>query len=146
MKKAIFILAAVSLLGSVAALAGEEGRARFRMDCHFQDEHKGCVSGATYEVDRRRSEREIELRDVKYGVSCDRQTIFNNEGVAFSTNDPESTIEDHIRPKTSSVPKTVLFWKGALVKEGTYKSHLELEGETLKGVCDVVKHAEERHD
>lgn len=153
------------LLVASSAMAGvRDGGQKFRMDCRFYDaEQHYCVSSATYIAHCRdnsdgRGEdggdggqdggqhgepgkdcKKVDIVKVKYGVLCDRQTVFNNEGVAFSTTEPGSQVEDHIRPITSSVPKTVILWQGALLKEGTYDANLELSTHKItNGSCDIT--------
>src|SRR5688572_18950472 len=87
-------------LGMTAAQADErdEQRAtRFRTDCRFYgDEHrdnnhrgpKFCYASATYEV------KYDKVEGIKFGVGCDRQTIYNDRGITA----PQERVSDGIRP------------------------------------------------
>jgi hypothetical protein len=148
--RSLFLLSlAATVLSANMALANNPSNGddhdrskNYRMDCRFYDKHEGngpdnCVSSATYSVHYGRNG--IEFKNVRYGVRCDDQTIYNNEGVPFSTNQPDALTEDHIRPITSAVPKTKIFWQGALLTEGTYDADLELDEKILKkGSCDIT--------
>ena len=99
------------------------------MDCRFYSEKRDCVASARYKVIDDR-----EIRHIHYGVSCDRQTIYDNGG----TYNPQSTVADSIRPNTAAVPRVELLPEGALRHDGTYTSKLELgNGELLNGACYV---------
>lgn len=123
----------VSLL-SIPAFADN-----WRMDCSFHSPTTNCVSSATYSYTGNTNPLppEVELTNVSYSVMCDNQVIFSNFGLGFSTNDPDSTGEDHIRPATSSIPKTRIPYARALLHEGTYQSSLEIQTGILHGSCDI---------
>lgn len=136
MKKLIYCAAALTLtLGSFAFAADQQqpspqpSKKLMRMDCRFYGEKHSCVAGATYWVTNH-----YQIHDIKYGVSCDRQTIYNNGGTYM----PQEQVSDGIRPNTSAVPRVELMPQFALRNDGTYTSKLETEdNQLMNGVCYV---------
>lgn len=115
----------------------------FRLDCRFYDttqhgEPRHCVSDATYTA-YFRGPSSYQIGNIHYGVRCDRETIYANQGTVFATTDPVThTTEDHIRPLTSAVPETVLLFADALTRAGTYTANLYLDEKKMTdGSCDV---------
>lgn len=139
MKKWIFCIAPISLALVTLAYAAEPGQNNsgsecrsMRMDCRFYgNDHHSCVASATYFV----SGDNQWISDIRYGVSCDRQTIYNDGG----TYSPQETVSDSIRPFTSSVPRVELALQNSLRKPGTYTSKLETwDNQFMNGVCYVT--------
>ncbi len=137
-------------------------------DCHKNccNKPKHCVASATYKVKYYRADdydrdhdhdRDIdhdhdrnhkyEIKDIHYGVRCDGDTIFSNQGRHFATTDPSNhTVEDHIRPLTSNVPETTLLNAGALVQPGTYEANLYLEQKKFKdGSCEITEQDDDHY-
>ncbi len=138
MKKLIYCAAVLSLsIGSFAFADQQQqpspqpSRELMRTDCRFYGEKHSCVASATYWVVNHH-----EIRDIRYGVSCDRQTIYNDGGTYM----PQEQVSDGIRPRTSAVPRIELMPQFALRNEGTYTSKLETaDNQLLNGVCYVNK-------
>lgn len=136
MKKFIYGAAVLSMAIGSFAFATEQqqpsprpSKKLMRMDCRFYGEKHSCVAGATYWVTNH-----FQIHDIKYGVSCDRQTIYNNGGTYM----PQEQVSDGIRPNTSAVPRVELMPQFALRNDGTYTSKLETEdNQFLNGVCYV---------
>jgi hypothetical protein len=99
------------------------------MDCRFYDDKHSCVAGATYWVVNHH-----EIRDIRYGVSCDRQTVYNDGGTYM----PQEQVSDGIRPWTSAVPRVELMPQFSLRNPGTYTSKLETsDNQLMNGACYV---------
>jgi uncharacterized membrane protein YgcG len=137
MKKFIYCAAALTLtLGSFAIAdqqhqspIPEHSRELMRMDCRFYAEKHDCVASATYVVKDHHA-----ISDISYGVSCDRQTLYNNGGTYM----PQEQVSDGIRPWTSAVPRVELTPQFALRNPGTYTSKLETgDDQFMNGVCYV---------
>src|SRR4051794_31920356 len=123
------------------------------MDCRFYDtshshEPQHCVSDATYTAllpvpihtpIPLPVPTPYTITDIHYGVRCDRETIFANQGITFATTDPVThTTSDHIRPLTSAVPETEILYADALIKAGTYTSNLFLDEKAMtNGTCHI---------
>ncbi|MFL5814606.1 MAG: hypothetical protein ACJ763_13610 [Bdellovibrionia bacterium] len=116
-----------------------------RMDCRFYGEKRehdkdkrDCVASATYWVINKH-----QIKDIRYGVSCDRQTIYNDGGTYM----PQEQVSDGIRPWTAAVPRVELMPQFALRNAGTYTSKLETDDQQLmNGVCYVNKLYEQGDD
>jgi hypothetical protein len=136
MKKLIYCAAVLSLSIGSFALADssspshENKRELNRMDCRYYGEKQhSCTASATYWVTNGHK-----ISDIRYGVSCDRQTIYNNGGTYM----PQEQVSDGIRPTTAAVPRVELTPQFALRNPGTYTSKLEIgDAQLLNGVCYV---------
>lgn len=104
---------------------------RFRVDCryHVNGTISGvnfCYASATYRVE------EKEFSNVKLGVGCDGQTIFNDRGRIA-----RETVGERISPKTAAVPAIEIAPQYSLAKSGTYESTLDLSKGRVAGTCYV---------
>lgn len=120
------------LMGSCLGLSmahAEENLLKYRMDCRFYGEHsKFCYSSAIYNV------LDDKIVNIKYGVGCDYETIYNDDGTAT----PATTAYDSLRPRTAAIPKVEITPQGSLKHPGTYTSRLELSsGVVGNGLCYV---------
>jgi hypothetical protein len=135
MKLSSLLILSSLFLSSTISLA--DPLPQYRVDCRYygtKDNHpKFCYASAIYNIN------DNEILNIKYGVGCDYETIYNNGGTAT----PQETVSDGIRPKTAATPKIELTPQNSLRNPGTYNSKIELSFEKLlDGVCYVsrVKH------
>jgi hypothetical protein len=145
MKKIVLCAAALSMTIGSFAFANQDSmpsqprptKDLMRMDCRFygdkkeHDDKRDCIASATYWVVNKH-----EIKDIRYGVSCDRQTIYNDGGTYM----PQEQVSDGIRPWTAAVPRVELMPQFALRNPGTYTSKLETANQQLmNGVCYINK-------
>lgn len=134
-KWAAFGILSLLFLGGAAgggvSHADEAERPRFRVDCRFYGTNPSfCYASAIYSVAHE------SVSDIKYGVGCELQTIYNDSGTAS----PQEKVSDGIRPRTAATPKIELVPEQALQRAGTYTSKLEIDaGKLLDGICYVQK-------
>ena len=116
---------ATTALTATPSVAGN----RLRVDCRFYGEHPHfCYSSALYEV------RGSEIRDIRFGVGCGFETIFDDGGVA----DPQQTVTDSLRPRNAATPRIEIVPEGSLRQPGTYTAKLEISaGRLTDGTCYV---------
>jgi len=104
-----------------------------RVDCRYhnvEDIHgiKFCYASAIY------SPGEYGYENVRLGIGCDSQTIFNDMGRVHT-----ETVGERISPVTAASPAVEIFPQGALSQSGTYESVLDLRAGRLTGTCYVHK-------
>ncbi|MGZ5280032.1 MAG: hypothetical protein ACXWC9_08825 [Pseudobdellovibrionaceae bacterium] len=104
-----------------------------RVDCRYhnvEDIHgiKFCYASAIY------SPGEHGYEDVRLGIGCDSQTLFNDMGRVHT-----ETVGERISPATAASPAVEIFPQGALSHGGTYESVLDLRSGRLTGTCYVHK-------
>ena len=110
-----------------------------RMDCRFygtgSSQPQYCYSSATYSLIGTAPNVSVDETSIHFGVGCDHQTIYNNNGTAL----PVDTIVDHFRPTTAATPLVELQEQGDLRNPGSYTAKLEIpSGILLTGHCYVV--------
>ncbi len=109
--------------------ASEERIPQYRVDCRFYSEDsKFCYASAIYNI------YQNELKNIRYGVGCNYETIYNDKGVST----PISTVSDGLRPRTAALPRVEIIPQDSLKHPGTYTSRLEISsGKITDGVCYV---------
>ena len=117
--------------------AGPDHSERLRADCRFYGGgNLFCYSSIVYRVE------DNALFDIRYGVGCDRQTLYNDGGTPFA----QETVSDGIRPRTAATPKVEVIPQNSLRHPGTFTAKLEIEaGKLTDGVCYVTDVSNERN-
>jgi hypothetical protein len=130
LQMSLSVAAALCLSGaSLAYSAQSSASGRLRVDCRFYSTSSHfCYASAVYTADG------PNLSDIRYGVGCDYETIYDDGG----TSSPQDELSDGIRPATAALPRIEITPKFSLRHPGTYTAKLEIDrGKLTVGTCYV---------
>lgn len=108
-----------------------------RMDCRFQNTANNsprfCYVSALYHA-QFQGER-FRYDNVRFGVGCGSQTIFDDAGVFHS----REILGERLLPSGTEAPQIELEERGAPARIGSYAAKLQLpSGELYEGTCYVA--------
>lgn len=104
-----------------------------RVDCRYHNEEGipgigHCYASAIY------IPTEHGYKNVKLGIGCDYQTIYNDKGRVHT-----ESLGERLSPETAAFPAIEISPEGSLASVGTYESVLDTRAGRMAGQCYVHK-------